>query len=82
MIVPVVEAAKRDLLLKADSEGLAHIRELALVRRLIGIIPSESGAKRTISTQCSIMGMKGTRFGQRPLTARRQTRQTSKTSLA
>jgi hypothetical protein len=55
------------------AEGWENFAELA--RRLVGIIPSESEVERTISIQRSIMGMKGTQFGQQVFTARTQIHQ-------
>jgi hypothetical protein len=55
IIVALVEATNSDLLSKADSEDLASIRELALARRLIWIIPSKRQVESTTSTQSSIV---------------------------
>jgi hypothetical protein len=72
---------KRDSLFEAGSEGLASIRELALARMLIGIIPFKSEVEMTTSTQRPILGMKGTQCGRRLLTARTQIHQINQPSL-
>jgi hypothetical protein len=62
-----------DLWSLVEAEGWTDFAELA--RRLVGITPSESEVERTISTQRSIMGMRGTQFGQHVFTARTQIHQ-------
>jgi hypothetical protein len=52
-----------------------------LARGMVRIVLSENEVERTISTQRCIMGMKGTQFWQRVLTARTQIHQISKPSL-
>jgi hypothetical protein len=81
MIVTLVGAGKRDLLLKADSEDLTSIYELALARSLTGIVPSESEVERTTPTQRSIVRTNGPQFGQRLFADRTQIHQSNETSL-
>jgi hypothetical protein len=47
----------------------------ALVRRIVGMTPSEAEVERVISIQCDIVGTKGTSFGQDVFTSRTQLRQ-------